>query len=124
MRAALLMLLLMLGGVLQLEAREAKANEEIEFLLNHVATSDVRFIRNGTAYDAKQAADHLRSKLGAAGERVKSAEDFINGVATKSYFSGNPYLVKLQDGKTTPAATWLLQALMKHRLIASEQKPR
>ncbi|MFL6574500.1 MAG: DUF5329 family protein [Burkholderiales bacterium] len=38
---------------------------------------DAKFIRNGTAYDASKAADHLRLKLREAGERVENAEDFI-----------------------------------------------
>jgi len=113
------MLLLMLGGALSLDAREAKADLEIEFLLKHVATSDVIFIRNGSAYDATTAATHLRDKLSAAGERVKTAEDFINSVATKSYLSGKSYLVRLRGGQTVPVAEWLMQALTKHRAIAA-----
>jgi hypothetical protein len=49
---------------------------------------DAKFIRNGTAYDAAKAADHLRLKLREAGDRVASAEDFIHLCASRSSVSG------------------------------------
>ena len=115
MRSICLVLLLVFGCLPDLQARDPKANQEIDFLINHVANANVRFIRNGSEYNSKEAADHLRSKLSSAGERVRSAEDFINGVATKSYFSGDPYLIKTPDGRTVPTGPWLMQALNEHR---------
>lgn len=102
MRSFFLVLVLIVGGTLDIQARDPRANREIEFLLNYVATSNARFIRNGNEYSAREGADHLRDKLSSAGERVKSAEDFINGVASRSYLSGKPYLVKTQDGRIVP----------------------
>ena len=49
---------------------------------------DAKFIRNGAAYDASKAADHLRLKLREAGE---SAEDFIRLCGSRSSVSGKPY---------------------------------
>src|SRR4249919_3516937 len=40
------------------------------------------FIRNGTEYDGAKAAAHLRKKLDYAGSRVKTAEQFIDVLAT------------------------------------------
>jgi hypothetical protein len=88
-------------------AAEAVVNPEIAELLRYVEQSDVRFIRNGSEYGAKEGAEHLRAKLAKAGSRVKTAEDFIEGVASKSYLSGEKYLVKFKDGHTEPTGDWL-----------------
>lgn len=111
---SLIFLLFCCTGV-YLHAREAKSDAEIEFLLGYVEKSGAIFIRNGSDHTAKEGADHLRDKLAQAGDRVKTAEDFINGIATKSYLSGQPYLVKMKDGSTRPAGPWLLEALVAHR---------
>lgn len=96
-------------------AAPAAANPEIERLLQFVGTANVRFIRNGTEYSSLDAAVHLREKLAKAGNRVKTAEEFIEGIASKSYLSGQPYLVKFSDGHTEPAGTWLRQRLNTNR---------
>jgi hypothetical protein len=54
-------------------------------------------------------------KRGRAGKRVKTAEDFINGIASKSYLSGGIYQVKLSDGRVRPAGPWLNEALIAFR---------
>lgn len=115
MRSALLLFLLALIPSFPLLARDAAVGGEIEFLLKYVEGANVRFIRNGAEYGPKEAADHLRQKLSSAGERVKTAEDFIEGLASKSSVSGKPYLIKTADGKIVPAAEWLGKALAEHR---------
>lgn len=85
--------------------RQAKA--EIDELISYVGTSGVRFIRNGTEHSGAEGAQHLRDKLARAGDRVKTTEDFITGVASASYISGKPYLVKFADGHTQPTGDWL-----------------
>jgi hypothetical protein len=37
---------------------------------------------------------------------VKTTEDFITGIASKSFLSGEPYLVKFADGHTRPTGEW------------------
>ena len=91
------------------------ASGEIERLIRFVGSSNVRFIRNGTEYSAPEGADHLRDKLSKAGNRVKTAEDFIEGIASKSYLSGKPYLVKFPDGHTEPTNSWLKKQLTADR---------
>ncbi|MGA7394243.1 MAG: DUF5329 family protein [Terrimicrobiaceae bacterium] len=49
----------------------------------------------------------LRDKLAKAGDRVKTTEDFITGIASKSFLSGKPYLVKFADGHIQPTGEWL-----------------
>jgi len=79
----------------------------IEDLLRAVDESGLVWIRNGSEHDAHAAAAHLRAKWQAAGARVRTAEDFIDGIASRSSLSGRPYLVRLPDGSTVPAADWL-----------------
>ncbi|MES2569323.1 MAG: DUF5329 family protein [Verrucomicrobiota bacterium] len=102
-------------------AADAAAQAEMNYLLGYVERAEVRFIRGGTEYPPKEAAAHLRSKLGKAGDRVKSAEDFITGIASKSYLSGKPYQVKLANGSIKPAGPWLSEALEQHRKSAARK---
>jgi hypothetical protein len=49
---------------------------------------------------------------------VKTTDDFIAGIASKSYISGKPYLVKFADGHTQPTGAWLrahLAEVRKHK---------
>jgi len=94
---------------------DPQTKAEIDELITFVQTSDVRFIRNGQEYSAADGAQHLRHKLGRAGDRVKTTDDFINGIASKSYLSGKLYLVKFTDGHTQPTGDWLRAHLSKTR---------
>ena len=110
--ASIFTLLLTTAIALALD-RQAKA--EIDELISYVGTSGVRFIRNGTEYSAAEGAQHLRDKLARAGNRVKTTEDFITGVASTSYITGKPYLVKFADGHTQPTGDWLRAHLAEAR---------
>ena len=85
---------------------DAQTKAEIDELIAYVQTSGVRFIRNGLEYSG-EGAQHLRDKLAKAGDRVKTTEDFVTGIASKSFLSGKPYLVKFADGHTQPTGEWL-----------------
>lgn len=89
--------------------------EEIDFLLRHIKESNARFIRSGKEYSAEEGVDHMQKKLSRAGARVRTAETFITGVATKSYLTGEPYKVKLTTGKIVETGPWLTEALAAHR---------
>ncbi len=95
--------------------RDDVANREIEAVLGAIARSDAQFVRNGSAYPAPEAIAHLRMKLNYAGERVKTAEDFIEGIASKSSMSGKPYLIKKPNGESEPAGPWMLRVLAAYR---------
>jgi hypothetical protein len=113
MRATLLLLFTGIFGFVA--AAADPANEEINFLLGYIEKSGATFIRSGKEYTAQEGADHLRFKLKQAGNRVKTAEDFIAGIASKSYLTGATYLVKLPNGKPVPTGPWLTEALARHR---------
>ena len=88
-------------------AREAREQGRIEFLLHEVGTAKgVTFIRNGANYEGEAAAKHLRRKLDYAGERLHTAEEFIQFCATESSFTHRKYLVRLPDGTTEEAAVY------------------
>lgn len=80
-------------------------SQKIDYLINAIATlGDAKFIRNGTAFDARTAADHLRLKLKNAGSRVRTAEDFIRYCASVSSVSGTPYQIRFADGRVVTSA--------------------
>jgi hypothetical protein len=82
-------------------AQESGEMAKIQYLISTIETlKGAKFIRNGKAYEAKTAADHLRRKLTAANDRVKTADDFIELCASKSSISGLPYQIRFSDGST------------------------
>lgn len=69
------------------------------------------FIRNGSEHNATEAESHLRLKLGKTKKRLKTAEQFINNVASKSSITGTPYQVKLPGQAPVDAQVYLTQLL-------------
>ena len=86
-------------------------DQKIEKLIRLVETSDMTFNRNGTDYDGKAAADHIRQKLAAADPKPKTALEFIDTIASRSQMSGKEYTVKLRDGTVMTSAQWLKKQL-------------
>ncbi len=78
------------------------------------------FIRNGTEHDAVKAAEHLRRKLGYAGKRVQTAEQFIQHLATGSSMTGKPYRIRFADGHSVESAAYFREQL--RRLEAPARK--
>lgn len=87
--------------------------QKIEKLINYIEKSEAIFIRNGTEYPAKEAADHLRMKRKKAGNKVKSSKDFIDIIASKSYMSGEAYKMKFKNGATINTRDMLHNELRK-----------
>ncbi len=88
-------------------AREPRQQARIDALITAVEKMPGgKFIRNGSEYDAATAAGHLRMKLSRAGERVKTAEDFIEGIASKSSVSGQPYRIRRAGGAEEDAGAF------------------
>ncbi|MCU0442842.1 MAG: DUF5329 domain-containing protein [Bacteroidia bacterium] len=71
------------------------------------------FIRNGESYTPKQAADHLSMKRNKAGNRIKTAKEFIDKIATASSLTGEPYLIQFANGKAFPTQLVLMSELKK-----------
>lgn len=97
------------------DAREAKENARIEHLISSVEKlSGAKFIRNGTEYDPDKAGSHLRMKLEKAGDKVKTAENFIDGIAAKSSTSGKPYQIRKPDGTLVNTSVYFYARLKEY----------
>lgn len=93
---------------------ELSEAQKIERLIGSIESlKDAKFRRNGSDYSAKEAADHLRRKLSAAGDKVKTAEQFIEHLATKSSVSGEAYEIRYADGRVVKTADFLRAELKK-----------
>lgn len=87
--------------------------QKIEKLILYIEKSEAIFIRNGEEFNAKDAAEHLRMKRKKAGKKVKTAKEFIDFVASKSYLSGEPYKMKFKTGAIINTRDMLYNELKK-----------
>jgi hypothetical protein len=94
-------------GLVAWGAEPKSEREKIDAALLRMENSDLIFIRNDSEHTGKAAADHMRLKLRQAGDSIKTFDDFVDKLATKSSMSGKAYLVKFKDGKTQELAKWL-----------------
>jgi hypothetical protein len=106
----LLALLSLMGGYAY--AQDSGEAAKISYLIGSVETlKGATFLRNGGEYDARKAADHLRLKLKMAGNRVKTAEDFIRLCGSKSSVSGEAYRMRFSDGTTMNAEAFFRERI-------------
>ena len=90
---------------------DEKEKQKIEKLISAVESlKDAKFVRNGSEYDGKAAADHLRRKWKVVEKDVKTARDFIRLAGSKAQ-SGKPYLIRFKDGTEVETAKYLGQRL-------------
>ena len=69
------------------------------------------FIRNGSEHTSEEAVSHLRLKLKNTRNRLNTADQFIDKVASSSSITGKPYTVRVPGKPDENAAPFL------HRLI-------
>jgi hypothetical protein len=81
--------------------------DRIERLLSLVEESDVVFIRHGQEYSGRKAADHLRDKARRIDPPIRTLDEFIDKVASRSWLHHEPYQVKAPDGTIEDAGAWL-----------------
>lgn len=100
----------------------------IEYLLERVAQSPYNFIRNGSRYSGKRAWVHLKWKHFRKFGQIKTAEDFIQNIATRSKASGEFYLMEMPDKKRYPLKNFFVYELSlfdekvgKRRTVESEK---
>ncbi|MBB6611212.1 DUF5329 family protein [Pontibacter sp. Tf4] len=97
------------------EATTTKSLSEAEKITQLIAQirnmKGATFVRNGSEHSCQEAADHLQAKWEKHGSKIKSAEDFITYLATKSSASGEVYLIRFTDGREAPTADVLHEAL-------------
>ncbi len=93
-------------------AQDPKEAAKIQYLILSVEALDgAKFLRNGREYDAGTAADHLRLKLKTAGDRVKTANDFIKLCGSRSSLSGEAYRIRFADGTSMEAEVFFRNKL-------------
>lgn len=97
----------------QLPNREP--DQEVQHLITFINNSNATFIRNGDEHTSKEAAEHLAMKYRKAKRYAKTADDFINNLASKSSWSGKAYTVILSSGAKLTANSWLTNELIRFR---------
>lgn len=105
-RAVGLMLLVISCLPLAARADMDQTPHEIQHLMDYIARSQCRFIRNGKTYDAEAAQAHIQRKYDHVRRRVRTTEDFIDLAASRSSVSGEPYRVQC-GARTLLCAEWL-----------------
>jgi hypothetical protein len=97
--------------------------QKIDALIHSIEVlPDAQFIRNGNEHDGKAAAEHLRQKRRYAGDRIKTASDFIACCASRSSVTGEPYRIRFANGETVDAEAFLRAELK--RIEASPAEAR
>ncbi len=96
-------------------------SQEIAALFSALEQSHCQFNRNGSWYDAKQASDHLHQKYNYLLRKhlVTTTESFIDLAASKSSFSGRPYLVQCANQKAVTSNAWFMAKLLHLRSKSS-----
>lgn len=102
------------GANVQLNANSLS---EIQHLIDTVAASPCQLIRNGRSHSAADAVAHMQKKFDYFRDEIHSAETFIKFSASKSTFSGKPYLIKCPNKTAVRSRDWLLNTLNQFRTI-------
>ena len=91
----------------------ASAPEDIQYLLDAIGRSGCEFYRNGSWYAAADARSHLASKYRQVDEKrpIRSAQDFIDWVGTRSSMSGEAYRVRCPGTDVMTSAEWFRHEL-------------
>lgn len=110
--AAILLFCIQLAHPGSAVAATSEEQDRIDMLIKAVGKqSGLVFIRNGSEHSAEEAVNHLRRKMRSAGNRISTAEEFIDHLATGSSFSGKPYMIRQSGKEPEPAGIFL------HRLL-------
>lgn len=116
--------LILLAGLaaiaLPLAADETATEAEIEYLMSEIGASGCTFIRNGKRHDAQDAESHIRMKYRRASRHAKTAEMFIERLASKSSMSRKPYLMDCPGEDVMPSGDWLNTKLAEYRDTAEQ----
>lgn len=99
----------------------ASADQEVSHLISFIKQSKATFIRNSNEHNSEEAAEHLAMKYRKAKRYAKTADDFIDNLASKSSWSGKAYTVILPDSSTLTASKWLTDELARFRAIEKPQ---
>jgi hypothetical protein len=100
-------------------AGEQDLTIEVGYLIDAVSESGCTFVRNGKEHTASEAADHLQMKARKGKRYYDTAEEFIERIASKSSWSGKPYMIQCADQPAVTAANWFSHVLLEYRASTS-----
>lgn len=84
---------------------------KINMLVQEMRKLDAKFVRNGSEYSPERAYDHIQYKRKRAGDRIKTARQFIEYLASRSSFSGRSYHIEFSNGTRITSRSWFLRKL-------------
>ena len=124
LRSAWLALLLGASALLAHATPSATEEKLIDTLIQRVSKmSAMVFMRNGSEYNAADAAKHMQAKYDHFKKELVTAEDFIERCASRSEMTGQAYKVKLTDGVVRDANEFLNSELRALRQATGAKKP-
>jgi len=97
------------------EKQDDVMSNEIAFLLSKIKHTACQLNRNGSLHNGQNAEKHIRRKYNYVRKKIKTTEQFISYAATRSSFTGRPYMLICSQEKPQTTASWLLKALSLHR---------
>lgn len=109
----------LLAVVLTAPALATAPDQEIHYLLAAIGDSGCAFTRNGKRHTADEAEAHLAMKYDRAGSRIKTAEAFIDRLASESSWTGKPYLIQCGE-ESVHSRDWMTERLERYRAVAHE----
>lgn len=111
---AVMALLLSFPVIAKLNAyQQARINAMLDALAQK---HELTFVRNGDPHSCEEAVAHLRLKLSNTRNRIDTAEQFIDKVASSSSITGKPYIVRIPGENDQQAQSYL------HTLLARTNK--
>ena len=101
-------------------AEEQTVAVEVNYLINAVSESGCNFVRNGKEHTASEAVDHLQMKARRGKRYYDTADEFIDRIASKSSWSGKPYLIQCDGQPAVTASDWFTRVLTEYRVSSEE----
>ncbi len=100
-----------LALTVRVSERQTQAHRIQKLIESLNKLENAKFIRNGKEHVVSEAVDHMTKKWKWKQDQIKSANEFINIVGTKSSTTGKPYLIKMQSGKIIKLESWFRKEL-------------
>lgn len=100
---------------LTIDAAENSIEEEVQYLIGSIETSNAVFIRNGNRHTSAEAAAHLSMKYKRGRRYINSSDEFIERIATKSSITKKLYWIEEPGKEKVESAKWLRARLNEYR---------
>lgn len=112
------LLALAIFATLNVAQAATTVDDEIQHLLQFIASTSCQYERNGDVHTGSEAAVHIRKKYDYFKDKISSAETFISYSATRSASSGKSYRVLCAGKPIQDSDKWLLEELANYRAKA------